>query len=90
MKGDLALQLRKALEKGMDENKAAKGACFIPRHGIRLVREKKTYDLVICFQCLQICVYEGEKEVGWSLTSQSPAELFNKTLADAKVPLPAK
>src|SRR6476469_10764945 len=55
--GELATKVRDSVKKGIGENKDAKGACFNPRHGIRIVREKQTYDLVICFQCLQIYIF---------------------------------
>lgn len=88
IKGELAQKVRAAIEKGVSENTGTKGGCFNPRHGIRIVREKKVYDMVICFQCQQIYVYEGDKDIDFALTSDSPAELLNKVLTDAKVPLP--
>src|SRR5262245_51900338 len=38
-----------ALAKGVADNKGEAAKCFIPRHGLRVVHDKKTYDLVICF-----------------------------------------
>jgi hypothetical protein len=37
------------------------GACFNPRHGIRAGGGKRTLDLVICFECWRVDVYEGAK-----------------------------
>ena len=39
-------------------------ACFNPRHGIRAVRNKKTVDLVICFECQQIDIYDEQGSEG--------------------------
>jgi hypothetical protein len=90
VKGDLAKKVREAIEKGASENNDKKGACFHPRHGIRISTAKTSYDLVICFQCLQIEVYEGDKEITLVLTSGSPSDLLNKVLTDAGIPLPKK
>src|SRR5262245_30134991 len=54
---DARKTLLSALEKGVKENRGVVADCFIPRHGIRVVHNKKTYDLVICFQCYQVQEY---------------------------------
>src|SRR5262245_43298534 len=55
-------QLLQALEAGVDESDGRVAACFNPRHGIRAVSDGHVLDLVICFECFSILVFEdGEK-----------------------------
>ena len=76
-----------ALEKGVEENKGDTMKCFNPRHGIRVTRDGKTAEFLICFQCFQAMVYvTGEKDQRVLITD-SPAAVFNQTLQQAKVPL---
>jgi hypothetical protein len=79
-----------ALEKGVQENQGVAAECFNPRHGIRATRGDQTTDFVICFECLQVEVYVGDKRTNSFLVSRSPQPLFDKILRDAGVPLPAK
>jgi hypothetical protein len=88
LKGEDLKTVRDAVEKGRKESTGDVAGCFIPRHGIRIVREKKTYDLVICYQCLSAAVYDGDKKVGSFLTTRDPVAVLNKVLSAAKVPLP--
>jgi hypothetical protein len=64
--------------------------CFNPRHGIRATYQGKTVDLVLCFECDQIMVYEGESNVAQVFTDGSPQRVFDKVLKDAGVPLAPK
>ena len=75
-----------AIHKGIPENFGAAG-CFHPRHGIRATLKDKTVDLVICFECGSMTVYNGEK-VNVVYTSASPQPVLDKVLTAAKVPLP--
>jgi hypothetical protein len=63
--------------------------CFRPRHGIRVQLDGKSYDFVICFECVAVMIYGGkaEKNAGFHV-SKSPTDLFNKTLTQAKIKLP--
>lgn len=88
LKGDGAKQVRAAVEKGRAESDGSVAGCFQPRHGIRIVQGKKTYDLVICFECGSVSVYDGDERLGFFPTTGSPGETLNKVLVDAKVPLP--
>ena len=81
----LALQ---AVFDGIDENGGAVAECFEPRHGIRVVHGGHRYEFVICFECLQIRVYEDDKQVESVLTSESPRGVFNAILRSRRVPLP--
>ena len=88
VKGDSVPLVRDAVEKGRKESDGAVAGCFLPRHGLRFTQDKKTYDLVLCFECLSAQVFEGETQIGRFLTSASPLKPLNKVLRDAKVPLP--
>jgi len=88
VKGADVAVVRDAIEKGRKDSDGAVAACFQPRHGLRFTHGKKTYDFVLCFECLSAQIYEGETQVGRFLTTSSPLKLLNKVLSDAKVPLP--
>lgn len=63
-------------------------ACFNPRHGLRISSADKTLDVVICFECTQIAIYEGNRVVDNLPTSSLPAERFNQVVREYKLPLP--
>lgn len=52
--------------------------CFNPRHGIRVMRNGKQDDLVICFECLSFRLY-GASEGGFVITD-TPKALFDEVL----------
>jgi hypothetical protein len=81
-----------ALKKSVEENNNMVARCFNPRHGIRVIYDGKTNDLVICFQCLQVLVYQcddDEKPEDFLIrdSSQSAQSLFNRVLMKQKIPL---
>lgn len=69
-----------ALVAGMEANEGMVAACFDPRHGIRATTAAGTVDLVICFECLQVYVYEptDERRRGMELTTSDPKQTFNR------------
>jgi hypothetical protein len=69
-----------------DLGKGDPAYCFNPRHGIRAVRGNKTIDLVICFECQQIEIYD-ERGKGGTLIAHSPQPVFDRILTQASVPL---
>jgi hypothetical protein len=79
--------LSTAVKKGVEDG--TNGArCFIPRHGINVKYDDKTYDLVICFECSWVYIYmEGADKPLVLMTADSPQKTLNKILTDAKVPL---
>lgn len=82
-------ELLKALYAGAE--KYEKGAfdppqCFVPRHGIKAITGTNWVELVICFECQQI-VEESNKGHAWTMVSEEPGQLFNRTLQEAGVPL---
>ncbi|MBL8803929.1 MAG: hypothetical protein JNN27_18135 [Planctomycetes bacterium] len=54
----LATQLARLISRGVAENDGSAALCFNPRHGVRVVRDGHTLDLVICYECMQIYVYD--------------------------------
>jgi hypothetical protein len=60
-------------------------ACFFPRHGIRVVHEKNTYDFLICFQCARVEVYAPGNTL--YQVSGAPEKAFDQVLTAAKIPL---
>ena len=64
--------------------------CFNPRHGIHVVRGETVHDLVICFECLQVEVFENGQPAKGFLVSDSPQSVFEDALRAANVPLAEK
>lgn len=69
--------------------------CFNPRHGIRVTSGDKTFDMVICYECSRVYLYEGSDEVGiMYLTTDPQRELspnkLNDLLTKAGIKLPAQ
>ena len=83
-------QLNEALRAGARENRGAAAGCFNPRHGIHVVRDGTSYDLVICFECLQVQVFEAGQPAEGFLVSESPQPAFDHVLRAAGVPLAEK
>jgi hypothetical protein len=53
-------------------NKLRMALCFNPRHGLRVISGKDTLDLVICFECSRVEVYDNGKLGGtFALTRQA-------------------
>lgn len=86
--------LVRALKKSVEERKG-KGVpkCFNPRHGIRVTRDGKTNDLVICFECLQVKTFENDKRGQDFLIGESAEfaeSLFNRVLTKRRIPFAGK
>ncbi len=87
VKGADAKKVATGLAKGVaDGDSGAK--CFIPRHGVRVTHDKKTYDLVICFECHWVYVYTDADDKPQRFATTGAAEkAINELLTAAKVPL---
>ncbi len=88
LKDDQLKKVWSAVEKGRKASNGMVAACFNPRHGLRVVRDKEVFDIVICFECLSATCYSGDKRVGSFLTTSAPGKVLSEVLTDAKVPLP--
>jgi hypothetical protein len=87
VKGPAKKKLVTAFKVGVEESGGAAAGCFNPRHGIRVKHGGKTYDFVICFECLSVSTFVDEEKGGF-LIMPSPQPTFDKILKDARVPLP--
>jgi hypothetical protein len=66
-----------AFARGIRESDGIVAACFNPRHGIRLIYRKRTFDFVICFECLSVMTYGFNEDRGF-LTTDSPSAIFDE------------
>jgi regulator of extracellular matrix RemA (YlzA/DUF370 family) len=64
-------------------------SCFDPRHGIIAVAGTNRVELVICFECHLVEEFVNSSE-SQCLIHDSPREIFNRTLTEARVPLAKK
>jgi hypothetical protein len=46
--------------RGVQESDGKVAACFNPRHGIRLVKEGRVVDFLICYECLSMTIHGGD------------------------------
>jgi hypothetical protein len=51
------------LGKTLHWNELRKAACFNPRHGLRAVSGKQTWDFLICFECNRVRIFEGGEQL---------------------------
>ena len=75
-----------SLYKGIEDAKGVAASCFWPRHGLRVERNAVQTDYVICFHCLQIEIYTGDKKE-YAQTSDSVQPDFNQVLEAAGIPI---
>ena len=71
-------QLTGALFQAMADQKAG-ALCFVPHHALRVVRGKKTVDLVLCFTCQWVDIYHGGKTKRAPLSAK-PMALYDRAL----------
>lgn len=79
-------QVIQALHQGTQNNTEWFARCFWPRHALRAEKAGKSTDYVICFQCNWIKVMRNDK-VEDIVTNKKPAEILNKILKDANIPI---
>jgi hypothetical protein len=82
-------KLFNAFAKGVEDHDGSVAACFIPHHGLRVRSGGKTTDLVICFMCAQVYVYDSESSTKHEsiLISKSPRGAFDEVLKAGNVPV---
>lgn len=76
-----------AFLEAIEESEGFEALCFNPRHGFHIVHEKKQYDFVICYECMQIAIYEDGKPVKKILTTRKAQTVLDRVLKQAGVPL---
>src|SRR4051812_43619303 len=60
--------------------------CFDPRHALRVTANSHTYDLLLCYECQQLDVYEDDKRLLHLGATGSP-EVLNALLMQLSIPL---
>lgn len=80
-------ELMGALREAAQANDGMVAGCFIPRHGLRIVKGEETWDLVICFECLQMMVYLNDKKMDSVLITEIAQPTFDAALREAGVEL---
>ena len=74
------------IERSIVRSFGVENGCFNPHHGMRVSDASGTYDFVICFECMQIYIYSGDKQIGDATIFGWPAPL-DEILQSAHVPL---
>ncbi len=77
--------LIRAFNRGIERSDGTMAKCFWPRHALRLERDGKVTDYLICFQCLQFAVYPAGQ--GGGAIDRSPQPTFDEELKRAGIPL---
>lgn len=80
-------ELLDAFDAGIADSDGSAAACFDPRHGLRASYDGKTYDVVICFECMQTIWFVDDVRMPGYLISGSPQTVFDAVLTDASIPL---
>ncbi len=73
-------KLFKALDDGIDQWRGTPIDCFNPRHAISVETEGVRVDYLICFQCQNYYIWEGDKRVSGGMTTAQPRQTFNRIL----------
>jgi acyl-CoA thioesterase I len=76
-----------AVQRGIDQG-YTHGAfgCFEPHHGVRVRRNGKTYDYVLCFQCLNVDEFVDGQFVTERTMDWTAKDIIDKHLKAAHVP----
>ena len=81
--------LVEALQNGISRSTGPGARCFVPRHGIHATRGSSSVDLLICFECSWVRVFEGtETTPQVAVTAADPQAVFDAVLRNARVPRP--
>jgi len=78
------LEFKEAVE-AFNDNMAV-AACFNPRVGLRVVKDGKTSDFALCFECRGMVGYSSDGTQFHYEVAGSPQNL-NQILLDAKIPI---
>jgi hypothetical protein len=67
---------------------AVPSKCFFARHALQIIKNGKTMDILICFECNNYGIYEGEFRRGMMQPiGESSKPLFNAILSEAQIQL---
>ncbi len=76
-----------AVNESMRKSDGTVAMCFIPRHGLRVVRGGVTTDYVICFQCLHLQIHSEGSEIKSVPLTKDAQELLNRHLGQKGIPI---
>jgi hypothetical protein len=83
LKGDTREITLILLDEGLAEGTVL-GKEFSPKHAIRVVHDKKTYEVLISYDATQVKLFEDGKQVGEPLPiSKGPDDTFTRTIRNA-------
>lgn len=78
-----------ALRNGIGKSTGPGARCFVPRHGIHATRGSSSVDLLICFECSWVRVFEGTATTPQvAVTTADPQAVFDRVLQNANIPRP--
>jgi tetratricopeptide (TPR) repeat protein len=84
-------QVVTALAKGIKESAGTFWDCFMPRHAVRAISsEGRVLDLVICFVCASIRVFEDRARTEIVTVTSSPERVLDTVLSTAGIQLAEK
>jgi hypothetical protein len=79
--GPRTAEVYSSLRAGSEEGTLGQ-RCFMPRHGVRAIRGEKALDLVICFACTNMAMFESSEceNFVWADMSTRPQSLLDEYL----------
>jgi len=87
LKGGARTQVVDAVRAGL--HRSVGGKCFHPRHALRATRRGRAVDVLLCFECRAVRVYDGDAE-GVSGLEAGVEAVLDGALREAGVPLADK
>jgi len=84
--GSAAMKAIAAFRAAVATGNDAVAACFDPRHALRVVAGEHVYDLLLCYACGQLEVFDGDHHLAWISASGSSDDL-DRLLGSSLVPL---
>lgn len=67
-------------------NPAVSASCFNPRHALRADFEGSRFEVVICFECIEVVCLQNGEQVASEHTERFPQADFDAVLARARSP----
>jgi hypothetical protein len=88
VRNKIVLSLKQAAEEGG----AAFAGCFIPRHGIRVTRDRKDFDFLVCFECRSVLLFSRDDDEDYDSfqITDLPQPVFDGVLRAAGIRLAEK
>ncbi|HEX8834055.1 MAG TPA: hypothetical protein VF719_07630, partial [Abditibacteriaceae bacterium] len=75
-----------ALYKSIEDQIGASSCIIQPRHAIRAVKDGKTVDVAICFEC-GVAEFWMNGKRNYENMTETPLPLFDRVLKSGKIPL---